>query len=156
MVVENLPADRRTNMPFTFAVDEFYNDLRVSNGDIVLAQGSEAIREQIRIALNTELGEWFLNQYYGLPYYSSDFNINNDDSETEAIFGTNISAARIEAYFIAQVYSVPGVRLVTNFVLSPLVSNRAFSIQMNVIVEEDVYNGLGTQRNVDISLTVGG
>ena len=155
MAAATLPADRRINMAFTFAVDEFYNDFRISNGDMVLAQGSEAVREQIRIALNTELGEWFLNQFYGLPYYATDFTMNNDDSETEAILGTNISAARIEAYFIAQVYSVPGVRLVTNFLLSPISNNRAFSIQMNVIVEENVYNGFGTQRNVDVSLTVG-
>lgn len=142
-------------MAFSFYVDELFNDFRINNGDLVLSQGAETVRQQIRIALNTELGEWFLNRYYGIKYYPSDLRLNSDENDIEAIFGNNITAAEIEAYFLSTVYNVPGVQYVLRFEIIPDSSNRRLEINMTVVVSREVFNGIGTQRNVDVSLTVG-
>ena len=67
-------------MAYSFYIDEIYNDFRISNGDLVLVQGADNVVQQIRITLKTELGEWFLNTNFGLPYYSSTKNINDNST----------------------------------------------------------------------------
>lgn len=46
-------------------------DLDVTNGEVTLTDGTEAIAQDMTIRLKTFLGEWFLDQRIGLPYFQS-------------------------------------------------------------------------------------
>ena len=140
-------------MAYSFYIDEIYNDFRISNGDLVLVQGADNVVQQIRITLKTELGEWFLNTNFGLPYYSSTKNIN--DNSTPGILGGNKSAAEIEAYLVAAVLQVPGVVTINRFDLVEVSAQRRVVVNMDVQVESFDFQGIGTQSEVNISLGVG-
>lgn len=44
-------------------------DLDLTGGELRLVSGVEAVRQHIRIRLRTVLGEWFLDQRIGVPYF---------------------------------------------------------------------------------------
>lgn len=44
-------------------------DLDASTGTFVIISGADAIRQSLRIRLQFFLGEWFLDQRLGVPYY---------------------------------------------------------------------------------------
>lgn len=52
---------------YDLALNVKTNDL-VINKDVILIDNAERVAQQIRIRLNSFLGEWFLNTSYGLPY----------------------------------------------------------------------------------------
>jgi len=45
------------------------HDLKVTNNSLTLTEGLEAIRQHLLCVLQTFLGEWFLDQDVGVPYY---------------------------------------------------------------------------------------
>ena len=139
-------------MAYSFYVDDFYNDFRITNGEMVLVQGCDNVAQQIRITLRTQLGEWYLKTTFGLPYYSTTGDVN--DNTTRGIFGGNIAAAEIEDHLLLAVFQVPGVISVNSFELSQ-VTSRKFIVNMEVLVESSNVNGLGTQEEVSISLDLG-
>lgn len=140
-------------MAYSFYIDEIYTDFRISNGNLVLVQGADNVVQQIRNTLRTELGEWFLNTNFGLPYYSSTKEIN--DNSTPGILGGNTSAAEIEAYLVAAVLQVPGVVTINRFDLTESSGERKVFVDMDVQVESFDFKGIGTQSSVNISLGVG-
>jgi hypothetical protein len=44
-------------------------DYRIKNGKIVLSSGADAARDRIYMALNINLGEWYLDVDKGIPLY---------------------------------------------------------------------------------------
>jgi hypothetical protein len=46
------------------------NDILLVNGNLSLADGQDAIMQQVRIRLRFFYGEWFLNRNEGVPYYA--------------------------------------------------------------------------------------
>lgn len=52
---------------YDLALNTKTNDL-VINKDAILIDNAERVAQQIRIRLNSFLGEWFLNTAYGIPY----------------------------------------------------------------------------------------
>ena len=51
-----------------FKLDNNY-DLAIENDDLVLVDGVDAIAQDCEVRLLTFLGEWFLDQRIGIPYY---------------------------------------------------------------------------------------
>lgn len=46
-------------------------DLELINGNVSLTEGVEVVVQNLRIRLKTFLGEWFLDQRVGLPYFQN-------------------------------------------------------------------------------------
>lgn len=58
-------------------------DYRISDGKIVLSTGSDAARDRIYTALQTQLGEWFLDVDKGIPYYGENGILGGKRTEAE-------------------------------------------------------------------------
>ena len=138
-------------MSYSLFIDPLFNDFRISNGDIVLVKGDDAVVQQIRTTLRTQLGEWFLNINFGLPYYSLSATDINDNSNP-GILGGNLSAAEIQSYLIAAVLQVPGVITIDQFLIEEVSTTRNIFVEMTVTVETFPFNGIGTQKQVSINL----
>jgi|SRR5579875_86942 len=50
------------------AMDLETNDLLITNGDLSLVTGSDAIQQDLQQTLQMYLGEWFLDTTKGVPY----------------------------------------------------------------------------------------
>jgi hypothetical protein len=144
----------RDTMSFTFYIDELYNDFRINTGNMVLVSGADEVVQQIRSTLRTELGEWYLNILFGLPYYSSTSTLN--DNSTPGILGGKMSAAEIEAYLLAAILQVPGVLNINNFSLVEVSDTRNLYANIEVTAETFTNNGLSTQAQKQIYIGLGG
>lgn len=87
-------------MSMDIKLDPITHDLVLGrNRDLVLIDGADQIRQQIKITLLTFLGEWFLDTTFGVPYL-------------ERIMVKSPSRAQIEAIMRTKVLAVPGVKAV--------------------------------------------
>lgn len=95
-------------------------DLVIKNGDLKLTENKTVIQQQIKRALLTLKGEWFLNKDLGIPYY-------------QEILGQKNSIDTIKDIFVAAIQRIDGVKeLVTlNLHLDNL--KRSLSINFTVI-----------------------
>lgn len=58
-------------------------DYRIQGGKIVLSTGSDAARDRIYTALQTQLGEWYLDVDKGVPYYGENGILGGKRTEAE-------------------------------------------------------------------------
>jgi hypothetical protein len=58
-------------------------DYQIKGGKIVLSTGSDAARDRIYTALQTQLGEWFLDVERGVPYYGENGILGGKRTEAE-------------------------------------------------------------------------
>lgn len=65
---------------------EFFGDLVLDEGDLLINEGIEAIQQNIIQRLKTYLGEWFLDNQIGLPYYEQILVKNPDIGKVDALF----------------------------------------------------------------------
>lgn len=56
-------------MAFSIALDRDVADFRIVAGRLRLTNGAGALRDRLFTALSTQLGEWFLDETDGVPYY---------------------------------------------------------------------------------------
>lgn len=136
---------------FDFYVDPLFNDLRVQDGAIVYVRGEDKIAQQIRIALNVELGEWFLGVGRGVPYYSETGTLNDG---TTGILGGKYSAAEISALLRKVILEVPRVLRITELNIGQLDEQRALRVNGLVIVDTTDISGVGTQAVARIDITL--
>jgi hypothetical protein len=68
-------------------------------GDLMLVDGAERTAQQIKVTLLAFLGEWFLDESFGVPYL-------------ESVLVKAPDRAQLEAIFRARIADVPGVRRV--------------------------------------------
>ena len=81
-----------------FRLDALTNDIKFTDGDIeVITDEKEFVGQRILIKLRTFLGEWFLNQNFGIPYF-------------ETVLGRNVDLGDIQSIFINAINSTPGVK----------------------------------------------
>lgn len=50
-----------------------FNDLDLTDGDLRIVDGSDAITQHLRIRLRSVKGEWFLDTRIGVPYFEEIF-----------------------------------------------------------------------------------
>jgi hypothetical protein len=106
------------------------HDLDLSrSGDASLLDGAERIAQQIKVSLQTLLGEWFLDVTVGVPYLERVLVKTPDRAAIEAIFRTRITA-------------VEGVRFVRRLDLMIDHQGRALAIAF----EADTDEGLIARR----------
>ncbi len=77
-------------------------DIDYTNGRLTIVTGVDAIRQRWLIYIRTFLGEWFLNQLIGVPYYQRVLKKAVSRSELKQVFKT----ATLEVPGVLQVVSV--------------------------------------------------
>lgn len=93
------------------------NDLLISeSGDIVF---TDSISQAIKIRLKWFLGEWKINQGYGIPYY-------------QEVFIKNPSTALLEDRLRTEILTVSGVNTVDNIVIKLDKAERKAKITFSV------------------------
>lgn len=75
-------------------------DLAFHRGDLVTVSGADEIAQRLRIRLRLFLGEWFLDEGAGVPYW-------------QRILGAKISKPALLSIFREQILACPGVSEVT-------------------------------------------
>ena len=50
-------------------IDPFDGDLQITNNSITLTTGKEAIRQHLQVRFRFFLGEWFLDESEGVPWF---------------------------------------------------------------------------------------
>jgi hypothetical protein len=92
-----------------------YLDLKIVDGDLVLTESTEAIRQHILQRLRSFLGEWFMDNTIGLPYF-------------QQILVKNPDQSKIDALFINQILGTPGVIQLNTYAFKPDFVNRKLEI----------------------------
>lgn len=77
-------------------LDPATGDLDLSSGTIELVDGVDAIGQQVAIRLQFFLGEWFLDERIGLPYF-------------EEIIGQKLRKNIVDEIFKDTILTVPGI-----------------------------------------------
>jgi hypothetical protein len=109
-------------------LDTATGDIAIENNDFVLiTDPRDSIEQHWRIRLKTFLGEWFLDQRIGIPYYRDIL-----------IKSPNLSL--ITAIFRAATVQTPGIRTVDSFNLSFEPVNRTLTIDVEGVLEDDLGN----------------
>lgn len=87
-------------MSVDFYLSPTTHDLQLSRAqDLQLATGAQRIAQQVKVTLLTFLGEWFLDETFGVPYL-------------EVVTVKSPQRAQIESVMRAKVKAVPGVEAV--------------------------------------------
>lgn len=80
-------------------------DLRLTDGQLTLVEGDDAIDQHLRNRLRFFLGEWFLDTRQGLPYFQS-------------VFVKNPNRPAVRSAFRRTIRETPGIVAVTELQLT--------------------------------------
>lgn len=101
-------------------------DLDLSTGDLVLIDGPESIAQHLRIRLRFFLGEWYLDQRVGIPYF-------------QTIFLKGAKYDVIREIFRKAIVNTPGVIEVLNLELEYIDTERLLRVTFDArVVGADV------------------
>lgn len=104
-------------------------DIKVVEGDVLLTTGVDAIRQHLEIRLQTFLGEWFLDQRIGVPYF-------------EDVFKKNPDLTVLNAVFTKAILDTPGVNSLGSLSFD-LQSGRQLAITFSAVTDEGVLDYSG-------------
>lgn len=97
-------------------------DLLVDNSDLVLNSQVDAVSQYLRARLRTFLGEWFLDQSIGIPYFKE-------------IFKKEINIATVDAILKDAILSTPNVIELQEFDFD-ISNNRELKLNFKIKVKE--------------------
>jgi hypothetical protein len=119
-------------------LDPLTNDLAVQNYQLRLTTDmTEWLSQKIENRLKLVLGEWFVNQSLGLPYFDKILKKNADIVLVNSIFLKTIKDTKIT--FAGQVY---GVKRILDFTVDYDNSARKYTLDFRVLsTEEDIIEG---------------
>ena len=102
-------------------------DLEVIGGEVSLLDGPEAIAQHLRIRLKTFLGEWFLNETIGMPYFE-EFLIKNP---SKLVIDTRMRQA---------ITTTPGIASLTtlNYEFEPITRNLKLTFTAKLTSGENI------------------
>jgi hypothetical protein len=109
------------------------NDLQITDGDLSLVTGSDAIAQDLQQRLQSWLGEWFLDTTWGIPF-------------KQQILVKNPNLDLIQADILLATTDTPGVVQVTDF--NFVYDNNARSLSVKLTVQDS--NG----QNLDSQVTI--
>lgn len=101
-----------------FKLDTATGDLDLSTGDIEIVRGDAAILQQLDIRFNFFLGEWFLDQRIGIPYF-------------QKILGKGQNLEVIRGIYRQTAVSCPGIASLDSFSLSVDKKTRTLRITLS-------------------------
>jgi len=108
-----------------------FNDLLVQNGDLVITPTQlDAIQQHIVQRIRIFLGEWFLDNTIGLPYF-------------QQILVKNPNQSVIDSLFASQILSTPGVTLLNSYSFRVDFVNRTLNISFSALTTSGTVNYQG-------------
>ena len=137
-------------MNYSFLVDRTLNDFRIVDGKIVFVRGAHTVAQQTAITLKTEIGEWFLNVNFGLPYFTQTGNVN--DNLDNGILGGNLPESIIQSYITGAILQVPNVLSIDALEIRKIASAMSSLINASILVEDSDVNGIGTQQTLTVNI----
>jgi hypothetical protein len=100
-------------------IDPLTGDLVIENGDLAQVSGTDAILQSIRTRLGFFLGEWFLDEAQGIPYF-------------ESILVKNPNFPAVRELLRRALLETPGVLEVTSLRLRFTSSTRLLAVSFRV------------------------
>ena len=104
------------------------HDLIIVDKDLVLINNAERVAQQIKITLLAFLGEWFLDQRFGVPYL-------------ESVMIKNPNMAFIRGILRGKILDVPDVKSVDALSTQLNVKTRTLTVSYEVSTAYDLVNG---------------
>ncbi len=102
-------------------------DIRLAGDDLDFTTGQETIADFVGVRLKTFLGEWFLDQSLGVPYF-------------EEIFKKNFNARVVDAVFKNEILDSPGIIELKEFELDLDEATRQLTLTFAARSEEGDIN----------------
>lgn len=113
------------------AGDPNFGDLSIVGGDLQGTPNQEtAIQQHILQRLRTFLGEWFLDNTIGIPFYQS-------------IFVKNPSIGTVNGLFISEIIQTPGVVALTRYAFTANSANRSLDASFTALTSSGVVDYSG-------------
>jgi len=100
-------------------------DVDISKPDLQLTSGIEAIDQHLKQRLRMFLGEWFLDNRIGLPYF-------------QHILKKDYDAIVIDSVFKRQILTTPGVLELLSFNLDINIPTRQLTVEFRARTSEGV------------------
>lgn len=118
-----------------------YKDLLVVNNDLILTSdanpaGTNNVQQDILQRLSFFLGEWFLDNTIGLPWF-------------QQILVKNPDISKIDALFVNTILGTPGVVNLASYSFTPNFAQRTLKIAFSAVTTSGTVNYSG-------SISVGG
>jgi hypothetical protein len=118
------------------SLDLTTHDLQVENNDLVLtsdadSNGTNPILQDILQKMKLFMGEWFLDNSQGVPYF-------------QQILVKNPDQSKVEAIFIELILSTPGVDTLIEYSFTPDFAKRSFAITFSAQTTKGVVDYSGT------------
>jgi hypothetical protein len=107
-----------------------YRDVLIANGDLVLVDKGPAILQHILQRLSTFLGEWFLDNTIGIPYF-------------QQVLVKTPNQATIDAIFINAILNVPGVTQLTKYGFKAEFTSRTLRLSFTAQTTAGIVNYAG-------------
>lgn len=115
------------------------NDLLVTNGDLSLVTGSDAIAQDLQQTMQVWAGEWFLDTTVGIPY-------------RQQILVKNPNMDVVQADLVNAAAAVPGIIQIISVEFTYSSTNRSLSVS----IEAQASNGQTVTANVQINAPTNG
>lgn len=116
------------------------DDYQVGEGGrIQLASPIKTVKDRILTRLQTELGEWYLDNRVGVPWYTT--------TTQRGILGSKMQSDEISAILRRQILDVDGVVRIETFNINFDNSSRSLSVNADVTVIEQ-----GTAKLITINI----
>ena len=123
-----------------FSIGLFADDYQVvEGGRLQIAEATKTVRDRIQTRIQTELGEWYLDNSVGVPWYSNGSQV--------GILGSKMQADEISAILRRQILDVDGVVSIETFAIDFDATQR----KLNVSVDVKVLAG-GTKKLIKIDI----
>lgn len=107
-----------------------FNDIQIVNGDLLLVDGKEAIKQHAIQRLRIFLGEWFLDNTIGLPFF-------------DQILVKNPDKSKIDALILNCILGTPGIQQVNAYNVESNFSTRMLRINFEAQTTQGTVNYQG-------------
>jgi hypothetical protein len=99
------------------------HDLDLSTRDLQIVRGDDAIKQQLAIRLQFFLGEWFLDESIGIPYWTE-------------IFIKDPHLVAIRSFYREAIVTTPGIASITRLELDFDGATRGLDVEFTAVKDD--------------------